>query len=531
MAKGGIRAMSYEVAVLWSIVRSLVVALVCVILAHFLVRWREVRRLSGEVESRFGSNALPDYATILLCIPFFMPGLVIGYAYRNAALSLVQTPQWNEALYALIVACQLLPVAVLVLEWLPPAPLSMTSRFCLRLASRSNSHPLRGQSRLSIKRIMVGEFPRRMTAGALVALLGFQEVEVATLMQAKGWPEWIFTKQVGGVELIDVAGYLVSPALYGLSLIAPVVMYWRMRQGWESSNPWSSIARETRRDDRTRWSCISWVALVIAWWLTVVWPLTSLVRGTWQGAGVISWRSAIWREIGDGLVLALTVSSALGGIMWWASRSNHRSFCDQRDASQIARNMAWTVVVGLLIGPGLLGSLVLSLAIFEICQRIGVSPAYSPWPLVVGMVLFLLPRAMALSAVWRNADSNSGVYVAQLMSCRSGTPGQWGQSIMWTLRDSGRFWTLAVLFWWSYLELTMPSLLRPAGMAPAPMRLYNFLHYGHIPGLAAMLMLVLAVPVVMVAIYYGAQRWRFRASNGYTWRGSPSDVLARASRD
>jgi hypothetical protein len=58
----------------------------------------------------------------------------------------------------------------------------------------------------------------------------------------------------------------------------------------------------------------------------------------------------------------------------------------------------------------------------------------------------------------------------------------------------------------------LPSLLRPAGMAPAPMRLYNFLHYGHIPGLAAMLALVLVVPLMLMA---GAHSWlsrRFRTT-------------------
>ena len=153
--------------------------------------------------------------------------------------------------------------------------------------------------------------------------------------------------------------------------------------------------------------------------------------------------------------------------------------------------------------PGLLGSLALGLTIFEICQRLGVQPSYSPVPLVVAMVLFLLPRALAMQAMLRRNEQQAGVFLAESLAELSGPRGRQGAAILWRIRDAGRFWALALLFWWSYLELTLPALLRPAGMAPAPLRLYNFLHYGHIPGLAAMLAVVLAVPVVLLLVGRG----------------------------
>ena len=107
--------MSYEAAILWSIVRSLVAGVVCLGLAS-VVR-REIHQ----------------FTMVLWLAPFFIPGLVVGYAYRNASLSLVQTPLLNELLYLAIVVAQLLPVAILALKWLPPAAMGASARYCLTL--------------------------------------------------------------------------------------------------------------------------------------------------------------------------------------------------------------------------------------------------------------------------------------------------------------------------------------------------------------------------------------------------------------
>lgn len=180
----------------------------------------------------------------------------------------------------------------------------------------------------------------------------------------------------------------------------------------------------------------------------------------------------------------------------WTRESGSRTVGTGRIAHPTVMRLVW----GAALLPGLLGSLALGLTIFEICQRLGVQPSYSPVPLVVAMVLFLLPRALAMQAMLRRNVQQAGVFLAESLAVLPGQRGRQGAAILWRIRDAGRFWTLALLFWWSYLELTLPALLRPAGMAPAPLRLYNFLHYGHIPGLAAMLGVVLAVPVVLVVL-------------------------------
>ncbi len=558
--------MSYEAAVLVSILRSLLAGLICAGLGRVLVAWRVGRdqqadilfqrergkrccgfeagrplhtvpltHSEGESEHRVdvgeaAGNRMTltqspvvspclrtsmvkrlirffhtkEFMTVVLLFPFFMPGLVVGYAYRNASLSLVQSPLVNELLYLAIVVAQLVPVAVLVLEWLPPAALGPSGMYCLQLAQPIQRSP---SIRKKIRALMAGEFPRLATTGAVVALLCFQEVEVATLMQARGWAEWIFTKQAGGVELVDVWGSLVLPVLYGVGLVVPVLGYWIFRGGEQSGM--NSPRTPSPVSERSAINCLANLTVTVAWCLTVVWPAISLMIGAWRGAGVIQLRSAFWREIGDALILAVTVTSLLALMLWGIGKCQSVARREQNSSMQSQR-VFLIAVVALL--PGLLGSLALGLLLFEICQQIGWQPSYTPVPLVGGMVLFLLPRAIAMQAMMRWGEARSDVNLAEGLTRHADQRADWGAAILWKLRGAGRFWTMALLFWWSYLELTLPSLLRPAGMAPAPMRLYNFLHYGHIPGLAAMLVLVLAVPLVLLTGGYHWQSRRFRTT-------------------
>jgi ABC-type Fe3+ transport system permease subunit len=566
--------MSYEAAVLVSILRSLVAGLICVWLGRVLVAWRSGRdqlpaasdqgeriedsscevdgvrecgipphpgplpRIElvsdpradrgGEGGRKTRVSDLPTpplclrasvvnilsrftctrrFTAVVLLLPFFMPGLVIGYAYRNASLSLVQAPLVNELLYLAIVVSQLVPVAVLTLEWLPPAALGPSGAYCLQLTPK----PTLTSVGAKFRTLLAGEFPRRITAGVVVTLLCFQEVEVATLMQARGWAEWIFTKQAGGVELVDVWGSLVLPVVYGLGLVVPVLGYWMGRNDEQSRQHLSRTPAPQTVTHRAVNRRIAMAIVTIGWLLTVIWPVTSLTIGAWRGAGVIQLRSAIWQEIGDALILAVTVTSLLGTILWGIGKFQYvgRLWPGQFGRQRKALTITSTAFAML---PGLLGSLALGLLIFEICQQIGCQPAYTPVPLVAGMVLFLLPRAIVMQAMMRWSEVRPDVFLAERLTRQADRRADWGAAILWKLRGAGRFWTLALLFWWSYLELTLPSLLRPAGMAPAPMRLYNFLHYGHIPGLAAMLVLVLAVPLVLLFVGHRWQSRQFRTT-------------------
>ena len=596
--------MSYEHAVAWSILRSLLAGTLCWAAARVLLRWKdelihrggtEARRsrgqrsaVSGQPEdahrlqpasllphpqpSTLNSQRFPFSACLrvsvvkprasgprwrvglvwtLLLVPFFMPGLVVGYAYRNASLSLVHTPVLNELLYLAIVVAQLTPVALLALDWLPAASLGQTGAFLLKLAEQSGRKASVGER---LRALLAGELPRQFTAGAIAALLCFQEVEVATLMQARGWAKWIFTKQAGGVELVEVWPFLIGPLGYGLCLTVPVLAYWTNRQTngihhGETEARRSRLSGRTLADSSSPYLRVSVVnplcgllaltGIAASWILILIWPVTSLVIGAFRGHGVIRFRSAIWQEIGDSLVLGVTVTVGLWLISWCVDRMQRRGQLASGSADDRLRSRSPALALGrplgtgrsappttarrafavLILIPGLLGSLALGLTLFELCQRMGVQPSYSPVPLVAGMVLFLLPRALALQAILRRNERQAELFMAEELAQKPGRRGRFGRAILWRIRDAGRFWTLALLFWWAYLELTLPSLLRPAGMAPAPLRLYNFLHYGHIPGLAAMLVVVLAVPVGVMLVGRGI--WIL--VDGFSMEGSLSN--------
>ncbi len=517
--------MSYEAAVAWSIVRSLLAGALCWTLARVLRGSFQQSTVSGQPENAHRLQPVglaPRLHVGLVLVPFFMPGLVVGYAYRNASMSLVQSPLLNELLYLVIVVAQLTPVVVLALEWLPAAALRPSGVFLLELTGQSGRRVPRGER---LRANLAGELPRQFTAGAIAALLCFQEVEVATLMQARGWAEWIFTKQAGGVELAEVLPFLVLPVGYGLLLTLPVLAYWTVRHESRPGEPVGVSPRTESRDgsggSRPPARLLVFWVVAGAWLLVVIWPVTSLALGAYRGAGLIRFRSALWQEIGDALVLGVTVTLGLWVVLRGAGHLYDGHLCPsvhRRTRMSVVRSAAWAVerpagtgrvahptamwrvAVIMLLLPGLLGSLALGLTIFEICQRLGVQPSYSPVPLVLAMVLFLLPRALAMQAMLRRNEQQSRVFLAESLTQLPGPRGRYGAAILWHIRDTGRFWTLALLFWWSYLELTLPALLRPAGMAPAPLRLYNFLHYGHIPGLAAMLYVVLLVPVALLIV-------------------------------
>lgn len=496
--------MSYEAAVLWSVGRSLIAGVVCLGLARILVHVRTVYSGPPSNSGRaWGLSVVGRWAltsTGCWLVPFFVPGLVIGSAYRNVLLSFVQSPLLNELLYLFIVIAQLTPVVLLALEWLPAAPLGATGQFLRSQVRRQRSWTGGEWGRAW----WVSEGPRQWTAGTLAALLCFQEVEVATLMQAHGWPEWIFTKQIGGVGLVEGWRFLILPVGYGLLLTVPTLWYWLWmgRQGFvtQAVHPDPSW-RDGHSGLRGPGLVVAGLWGLVSWGMIVVWPFASLAIGAVSGRGVIRLRGALWQEIGDALVLGVTVTLILGSVLRrlseWVRQSSGRP-------GSGGRRLVLLLGAVLLL-PGLLGALSLGLLIFEISQRMGVAPSYSPGPLIGGLCLFLLPRALALHAMLLRNEGHSGLHLAQQMAAPSpdGTVAAWGQAIIWRMRDAGRFWGLAILFWWGYLELTLPELLRPSGMAPAPMRLYNLLHYDHRPGLAAMLAVVLAVPVAMVVLVMG----------------------------
>jgi ABC-type Fe3+ transport system permease subunit len=106
---------------------------------------------------------------------------------------------------------------------------------------------------------------------------------------------------------------------------------------------------------------------------------------------------------------------------------------------------------------------------------------------------------MLLQILLAAARRGEPIHLAALL-LREGSAQQRDRArlLVWRLRYQGHYWAIVLLCWWAYLDPTLPSLLRPSGLDPAPMRIYNFMHYGQAGGLSAMLAVTILAPLLLV---------------------------------
>mgnify|MGYP007073185894 FL=1 len=476
--------MTFEAACSWSLVRSVVIAGFGLWVAVHLERL--VRQESGRRRR---------IAWSLLLIPFFSPGLLVGYAYRNYGLSLVHYPLWNELLYAAIVACQSIPVGVLLMYFSPPAPVSPQALHCFGLIDRRVSSAL---WRDRIKLIARGPAQIWLPASAVMFLVAFQESEIASLMQARGWTEWLFTRQAGLVDLSATLRCVTTVVLIESLIIVPVLVWLWRRNAYSMSD-----AESARPPVSFSW----WIVLAMGCLLNAVIPSFFVLRGMIDGLAVVLRPTSFHRELVNGLLYSGTASLAALAIVSWIRRRIGESAAPGRPASRIRIGVATVAWVVLLV-PGLCGSLALGLGLSAFFKRWTPELAYEfPAGLLLGLTLFLLPRSMILMSclgVERRSPANHLLQLHRNQMDSKRKPAM--AELAWQLTGRPRFWAFVIVFFWAYLELTIASMLSPPGMEPAAMRLYNLMHYGHFSGLAAMVCVALLVPLLMLGSLVAGRR-------------------------
>jgi hypothetical protein len=459
--------MSFAAAVGWSMLRALVLAVFSVVIGRAL------------------QPQLRRSAAVVLW-PLLVPSLVLGFAYRNLSLSLLHWPVLNELLYDVMHLVQLAPLAAIVLYSMPPPALSVGGLHCARTIWSSTervSFPNR-PSRWTAW--LYGTGPHQMTAGAIVFLLVFQETDVAALMQVRGWPEWLFMQQSGGAFLTEAWPYVRWPALLaGLFVVAPLV--WQSRVLFRSAGAGAGLSAGGREAGRT------WSIVILSLWLTaatallVGWPVWSIGHDASRGASVISSNPRFLREIFDALMIGLITGLAAVGIAGWLIEFSRGS-------------LAGKVLLVLAMIPGLLGGMIWGLALKELVDLIAPALGGTPLPLVFGVTLLLLPKALLIVVMLREFGDDAAVHTVRLLDAhRSPSLRNVAAELRWQMHGLRWFWAIAIICFQGYLELSLTFLLRPPNIAPAPVRLYNFLHYGRVPGLAAMLVLSLAAPLALAS--------------------------------
>ena len=393
-------------------------------------------------------------AWVWLLIPYLTPALLVGYGYANFALSLVHHPAANAALYTVILAGKLTPVAAFVLHFTPP-PLSPAALHVQRLT---------GQPRAAFL-LRAGQFRAPLAAGALVFLFAFGEFEIASLLGIKTWTVKLFDAQAGGLPLTDTLRFLAGPLLVQLLVLALLLFG---RPAVRPSQP-PPAGR--------RWP--GWLWLGAAGALVTLVPAAIVLRGTLAGLGVLAENFALGREIGASLLLAgLATALALTLARWLPA----------------------------LAPLGLLGPLVVALAAVTLLQGTAVWRLRdTPLPAAGALALTLLPYAVVLRRLLALAGPGTALHVAQALPA---TP---RRELTWQLRTRPRFGVVFLLFAWAYWDLTVGAILAPIQLTPVTARLYNLMHYGQPAVLSALVGAAFVAPLAGLAAALATRRWWARA--------------------
>jgi ABC-type Fe3+ transport system permease subunit len=134
----------------------------------------------------------------------------------------------------------------------------------------------------------------------------------------------------------------------------------------------------------------------------------------------------------------------------------------------------------------------------------------TPLPLLIALSLLLLPvGALLVTLILAPRRNNRGqaLFLAKsLQQSHDNTIKRSGRSIGWQMLGAPRVWVLFVIFVMGYFDLSSTSLLHPTNMTPAPVLLYNRMHYGQNSVLSAQVLITVAVPVaVMIALWASMQ--------------------------
>ena len=502
--------MTLIVSLLWSVVR-------CVIIAGFAV-W-PVAAIVSRIEA--SPTVRSRRLRLLLAIfPFFLPELLIGFNYRLTVTQLtsgsspIVAAACTEVLYGLLMFSRCLVVGValaMLLQRGTSTEESLNSWVILR-RSMPPATWWRGWLRLKI----FGAWQTSLVAWSAMALVGFQEFETAALMQIDqypiSWSVWLFDAHAARLPLWDSLCMMIGPLLCELAMLCPALCVLFLRPASENDGPVSDH-RLSRRP--TLWASMRFSALLTPGVvLFAMWPLINnflpLVRG-----GMLMLQSATFKQLSaqiltsTGFAIGATVLSMgiavriLSAMSEWQGASRR---CESWAGKQLpvasATPLNWVHTAAnllsiMLLLPGLLGSLVLSLSLLAMFQLPVLRGLYDTWlPMLLGQTLAVLPFTVAVVLLlMRNADPTA-LHSAKLLELSTASRVQRKMAtIRWRL-TTGR-WLLGSLiiahrcFW----DVTVASILRPVQLEPVITRLYNEMHYGRTEALMSLSIFAALAPV------------------------------------
>jgi hypothetical protein len=467
--------MTWPMALAASCLRSTLLMLMGLIVARTLETWHR-----GTPSSTHRRLHLA-----LLMVAFLTPNLVVGFGYRAVSVNLLNHRWLNELLYFALLAFELTPAAAWLLLASPPPALSAEAWHCARLAQRGDRAIARFGSRLRLWWQGSG----RTLAGpaALLFVLSFQESELAALMQVAGWPERLFTDHVKGVPPATTLRLVALPAMVQLPSLIPL---WSALRSAAQLSPVSALAEQRHRPVTNGAVGISLRIFAWCWAIAGVGfvlgePLWILLEGLWKSSRTVVLQPNWKREIGHALLLAATCASLAWGMAWLVRAS-------PRD-----RQRGWNMLISLSVLPGLIGTLALGLLTAGFFQQALPGLAYSPLPLILAECLWLWPRALVIRESLVARTRGPAHHIALLARSPDVRQRDHAGRLWWRLSGVPQAGGLLLVFWWSYLEVMLPTILAMPGFQPAPQVMYNHLHFGQLEALGVKLAMILATPLFL----------------------------------
>ena len=371
--------MSLAEALAWTLLRSAIVTLLAGFLCHQLAGMlRDDRHLVGR-----------RLLAVALAVLFLMPDLLVGYAYANSMLSLVHWPVLNEMLYAALVLFKVVPVGTGAVLLAPASPFSRAAAH-IRVMGIPEITPWSQRLAIRVSTWIRSTGRDSLPVAALVFLLAFQEFEMASLMNATAWSVWLFDAHFRGQFLTESLRLIVWPALIALVVVAPLFLLAVSGRGAEDESAQRALPVVSQS---RRW--MLWFGVLLA--LVCLCAMPVLADGSRFGDGMkVLLRSRtqsqrLANQIGAGIAFGILSAVPAWLIVKLLLRSK----------SRFAR---W--ILGLLSLPGCVGSLVLSLTVLGVFQLPALRMFYdTPFPLLLALVLYLIPRCVLLHLVLFGSQS------------------------------------------------------------------------------------------------------------------------------
>lgn len=446
----------------------------------------------------------------LAILPFFVPELIIGFNYRLTATQLSQGTSSlfaavsTEFLYLLLLVARSTAFGVAVRQMVTRSSVSKESLHAWNSLRPSSSS--RQTSSLTIMQWrqgwlmlhLTGPWRSSLIAWSIMALTSFQEFETAALMQIDRypvtWSVWLFDAHANRQPLSDSIRMILGPLAVELILLLPAL--WMLLR----HAPKAAVQSLTPSSDSSTYPAYRLLSLLCLFpgiALFLVWPLSVNLPSALSGLGTLLQNAGLLQMAAEQIltstgfaVAAAILAINLSGMMQPASGG--------ADTSSPALQVFKKVLL-LLLTPGLMGSLVLSLILVATFQHSLLRPLYDTWlPMLLGQSLMILPRSFALVVIMNQMSERSALHSASLlMSSPQFEIRQRVSHIVW--RTTTFRWLLCglVIAQWCFWDVTTTSILRPVQLEPVVTRLYNEMHYGRTESLMSLTVLSLLIPLAL----------------------------------